>query len=128
MKIHHIGYLVHDKDSVQEFLSLGYEIERDWVHDEIRRIEICFMKNGEIVIELVMPDKDCTIIGKEVRKLGNIPYHICYICEDIEKKVNELEKKGWMVTSHPAIAPAIENKKVAFLFGISTGIIELVER
>ena len=128
MEIHHIGYLVHDRNSEQEFIALGYKKTTEWIHDEIRKIEICFMKNSEVVVELVIPDKDCTIIGKQLRKLRNLPYHICYVCDDIEKKVDELEKKGWMVTSQPEVAPAIGNKRVAFLFGNSVGVVELVER
>lgn len=128
MRVHHIGYLVHDiKDSVRQFESLGYQEISECTHDEERKIQICFMQNEGTVIELVQPDFDCTIIGKQLKRLRNSPYHICYECNNIDKSVKKLEAEGWNMIYPPMAAPAIENRKVAFLFGSDVGLIELVE-
>lgn len=129
MKIHHIGYLVHDKaEALQAFETLGYRLTADWLHDTARRIEIAFVENCGVLVELVKPDADCELIGKQLRKLRNAPYHICYECEDLEERMHALRETGYMVTQEPLAAPAIDGRRVAFLFGSDMGLIELVER
>lgn len=129
MKIHHIGYLVQDKEAaLQAFEALGYRLTADWLHDTARRIEIAFVENDGVLVELVKPDADCELIGKQLRKLRNAPYHICYECEDLEQSMQALCEAGYLVTQEPLAAPAIEGRRVAFLFGSDMGLIELVEK
>ena len=129
MKIHHIGYLVHDKDSaLQQFVSLGYKLTEDWIHDISRQIEIAFVENNGVLVELVRPDDDCTLIGKALRKMRNTPYHICYECEDLDRQIASMREQGWLLSQEPLEAPAISGRRVAFLFGSDMGLIELVEK
>ena len=54
MKIHHIGYLVKNIEcSIKHFSHLGYYVEKPIFRDVSRKSDICFMKNGEYVIELI---------------------------------------------------------------------------
>ena len=129
MKVHHIGYLVHDKEaSMQSFQDLGYTLKADWMHDDARQIEIAFVENNGVLVELVKPDDDCTLIGRALRKMRNTPYHICYECEDLERQVASMREQGWLLSQEPLEAPAISGRRVAFMFGSDMGLIELVEK
>ena len=47
MNIHHIGYLVKKGPKAQAaFEALGYIAEGEWTHDEIRKVDILFLKKS----------------------------------------------------------------------------------
>lgn len=80
------------------------------------------------LFELVTPDDDCNLFSKSSKKLGARPYHICYECENFFDKIEELQTQGFLLIQPPQIAPAIDNRNVAFLYSNSIGLIELVEK
>lgn len=128
MKIHHVGYLVKDiGKSSDQFLNLGYVIEKDAVYDEYRDADISFLSGDGYRIELVSPHKTSDIYPL-LKKYGNSPYHICYVTDDIVRSIDELKGKGYLAFTPIQPAPAIgEDAKVAFLSHIRMGMIELVE-
>lgn len=128
MKIHHIGYIVKNiKKAVSDFIALGYELESECIYDEYRKIEIVFLIKDGYRIELVSPKDKESAIGSLHKKIGNSPYHICYEVSDLKKSIVEMENEGFLVTIEPQCAPAIGGADVAFLFGSSIGMIELLE-
>ena len=136
MKVHHIGYLVQSiEDSCRDFQKLGYQIKSDTTFDDARKIFIRFLENitsassegGGYVIELIEPSEGCTLFSKAMKKFGTMPYHICYECNNIDEKISELRDAGFILIREPQIAPAIQNRRVAFMYSESTGQIELLE-
>lgn len=56
MKVHHIGYFVQEMEKAKAlFCSLGYQILQDVQHDDLRKLDICFLDNAGTVVELVSP-------------------------------------------------------------------------
>ena len=128
MNIHHIGYVVKSIEKAKkEFNKLGFVVEHDTVEDSLRDIYICFMINGNSRVELVEPKSKESVVAALGKKIGNSPYHLCYEVSDIECAVSELEEMGYMIIQQQQIAPAIDGKKVAFLFNGNIGLLELVE-
>ena len=128
MKIHHIGYLVKNmKKSLEEFLKLGYLVEGDIINDDIRQISIVFLIKDRYRIELVSPQDRGSATGDLLKKIGNSPYHICYEVPCLDEAIVEFEKNGYLLTIEPQIAPAINNKRVAFLYNMHLGMIEILE-
>lgn len=128
MKVHHIGYYVPSiEDAQKEFASFGYMPEGGCTHDEERRVYIQFLRNDGTLVELVAPSEGCTLFPKSMRKNGAVPYHICYECEDLDTEVEEWQRKGFLLLHAPSVAVAIHGRRVAFLYGGATGLIELVE-
>ena len=127
MKVHHIGYAVKNMSQAKEkFLQLGYQEEQAAMCDEIRNVEILFLKNGELRVELIAPLEGKTPVDTILKKNGSIPYHICYVTEDLDKELNCLERE-WRVVEQPMPAPALFHKRVAFLYNKEVGLIELLE-
>lgn len=128
MDIHHVGYYVKDiNKSIKRFEELDYVRISDTQLDEDRKVRICFLKKGHYVIELVSPVDGCNVISKKLKSIGETPYHICYKCRNLEKEVNSLISKGYIIIQQPSSACAIEGKQVVFLYAQGMGIIELVE-
>ena len=128
MKIHHIGYLVKDISKAKEpFADLGYSDEGDVVYDPLRDIDILFMINGDYRIELVEPKSGESVVANTLKKTGNSPYHICYICDDIKKTQEDLYGQGYYPLGDIEPAVAIGGKNVCFMLHPSMGMIELVE-
>lgn len=62
-----------------------------------------------------------------LKRFKNLPYHICYESNNLEKDISKYSEKGYSLMGDPQEAPAIEGNKVAFLMNRHIGIIELLE-
>lgn len=128
MNVHHIGYAVKSiKESINDFIELGFTPVGESLVDAGRSIEILFLKNGDYCIELVAPTNNRSPVSEALRKSGNTPYHICFRTCNLTNEIETLKKSGYIIIADPLEAPAIDNKKVAFLYKINIGLIELVE-
>ena len=129
MKVHHIGYLTKDLDSATKSLVfLGYQVIHPICKDSLRGCDICFLQNGSTCIELVSPHKGNPDFKSIQKKVGNGPYHICYVADDFFNDIKDFENQGgWLMIKKPQEAPAIDNRKVAFFYNSDIGIVELLE-
>ena len=128
MKIHHIGYAVKNiSKSMEMFVKLGYEIQKEAIKDEKRKVEIVFVCNNNYIIELISPLSDDSPIKNYLNKIGNTPYHICYETNNIEATIVDLQKQRYFVIEKSIEAVAINNQRVAFLYHPNYGLLELLE-
>lgn len=127
MKIHHVGYLVKDMEAAKkEFLALGYG-DAKITRDEYRGIDICFMENSGYIVELISPYRDDSMVSGLIKKYKNSPYHICYICDNLEEEIAKLAENGYVQMGESREAPAIHGHRVVFMMNGDIGIIEIVE-
>ena len=131
MKLHHVGCLVKSMDQAVNLLTGGgtlkYSIVSGPVFDPYRKINICFLENNGTVVELIESASPDSSVAGLLKRYGAAPYHICYEVSDIEQAVEELRAKRFVVSSAPMQAPALDGKRVAFLFHAQIGLIELLE-
>lgn len=85
------------------------------------------MQNGNECIELVAQNGEKTPVDGVLKLNGATPYHICYEVQNIDGAIENLKKQKFIVMQKPAVAPAIQNCNVAFLYNKDIGMIELVE-
>ncbi len=127
MKINHIGYAVHNiENAKKEMESLGFTFEKV-VKDTDRNIYICFGENAGYHVELVAPISKGSSIDVLLTKIGPTPYHFCFSSKNIEEDIVCLEKKRFKVIMPLAPAIAFGRKRVAFLYSLQAGLIEIVE-
>jgi methylmalonyl-CoA/ethylmalonyl-CoA epimerase len=139
MKIDHIGYAVTEmEEAAAAFLDLGYEILGEgYIEDRSRRVRLCFLGDPSgAKVELVAPlggDENGNANGGKnspvsdwLRKNGPSPYHIAYASGDVPADAANLRKKGFLLVERPSPALAFGGRLVAFLYGKSVGLIELV--
>ena len=129
MKIDHIGYAVRNIDlAVKSFRELGFGFGSVF-EDHSRNIMIIFGENNGYRIELCSPlHKNIeSPLDVYLKSSFGIPYHLCFISNDIDEDMEELIKQGYRVIVEPQPAIAFEGRKVVFLMNRSIGIVELVE-
>lgn len=128
MTIHHIGYAVKSiPDSLAAFTALGFTAIGEAINDTGRNISIQFLKNDNYCVELVAPLNNRSPVSEMLKKSGNQPYHLCYNSSNLTDDIENLKKRGYIVINEPLEAPAIDNRKVAFMYHMNVGLIELVE-
>lgn len=129
MKVHHIGYLVKDlSNAIRNFECLGYHLINSICNDSLRGVDICFLQNESTCVELVSPHKGNLDFKSIQKKVGNGPYHICYVTDDFLNNIKDFEnQEGWLMIKKPQEAPAIDNRKVVFFYNSDIGIVEILE-
>ncbi len=129
MRPHHIGYLVRDMESAaKEFERLGYVVASPIVYDEYRDIDICFLENQGLRVELVTPMSEKSVVYGLLKKRGPMPYHICYEVDNIEAHSHMLRERGYVPMGESMPAPAIRGVPAAFFFHSKLGIVELIAK
>ena len=127
MQPHHVGYLVKSIEKAAAcFEQLGYTREGDTVYDPYRDIDICFLSNGGYRVELVRAVSEKSVVYGLSKKVGVMPYHICYEVEDVQKEGAALREQGYLPMGEAAPAPAIGNVPAAFFYHRQLGIVELI--
>ena len=131
MKVHHLGYAVSSIEKSRiSFEALGWKGCGGITDDVSRNVRIAFLEKDGQLIELVAPLGDDSPVHQTLRQNKGVPtpYHVCYEVESLEAACEELKPKGFMPFIQASPAPAIENRRVEWLFAINLGIIELVEK
>jgi methylmalonyl-CoA/ethylmalonyl-CoA epimerase len=114
MKIHHIGIVV---DNIQN--SLG-EFSKFIKFDEItiptlvgsQKVNVCFIKIGELRIEFIEPINDESPIKKSLEKGGGFN-HICFEVDNLSEKITEIVEKGGRLIVSPV--EGFEGRQIAFV-------------
>jgi methylmalonyl-CoA/ethylmalonyl-CoA epimerase len=131
IKIHHIGIVV---DNIQN--SLG-EFSKFIKFDEItiptlvgsQKVNVCFMKIGELRLEFIEPIDDESPVKKALEKGGGFN-HICFEVDNLLEKINEIVEKGGRLIVSPV--EGFEGRQIAFVLlnmkKTNLNLVELVER
>ena len=115
MKIHHIGIVVKKiEDSLGEFLKF-IDFDETTIPTLIgtQKVNVCFMKLGELRIEIIEPVGDDSPVKKFLEKGGGF-HHICFEVENISDTIDEIVKKGGRLIVSPI--EGFEGRKIAFVF------------
>lgn len=128
-KIEHIGIAVKDiEKSNSLFTSLFGEPPYKTEEVESEGVRTSFFKTGPNKIELLEATRNDSPIAKFLKKKGEGIHHIAFAVENIEEKVKELKKEGFVVLNEIPKKGA-DNKLVVFLHPKSTNgvLIELCQ-
>ncbi len=128
MQVHHVGYLVKKLQKAQKvFESLGYTLIQEALYDEYRKVDIAFLEKDGVVVELVSPAAEDSVVSGLIKQYRNSPYHICYTSQSFDEEVSQLCSQGFVQMGEACPAPAIDGKRVVFLMNAAIGIIEVLE-
>jgi len=131
LKLHHIGIVV---PKITE--SLG-EITKFLKFETVglptlvgsQKVNVCFLKIGDVFLELIEPAEKNSPISNFIIKGGGF-HHLCFEVDDIYKETKELEKNGGRVIVKPVIG--FENRLISFVFlnmkNTNCNLVELAEK
>lgn len=126
--VDHIGYAVKKMERARKgFELLGYTFG-DVIADPDRKIDICFGEMNGYRIELVCPQCAGSPVDDVILKLGNTPYHICYSSDSLDEDLEKIHGGGYRIVIPAQEALAFGGKRVVFLYSLSVGLIEIVEK
>ena len=130
MKIHHIGIVVNNiQNSLGEF-SKFIKFDETTISTLIgsQKVNVCFMKLGELRIELIEPVGDDSPVSNFLEKGGGFN-HICFEVENLSYTIDEMTKKGGRLIVSPV--EGFDGRQIAFIFlnmkKTNFNLIELVE-
>lgn len=128
MKIHHYGLATKDFDrTVNAFRLLGYAVSPK-MEDPVQRVSLAFVQCNDHFIEIVCDLDEHGPTRTMVNKNGSSLYHICYEVEQIEDRIEELQKQGFLLRHKAVPAVAFKGKRIAWLYNPYLGLIELLEK
>jgi|TARA_B110000014_G_scaffold149992_1_gene104642 methylmalonyl-CoA/ethylmalonyl-CoA epimerase len=115
MKLHHIGIVVPKiHDSIGE-LTKFLKFETIGIPTLIgsQKVNVCFMKLGDINLELIEPVEKNSPVSSFLSDGGGF-HHLCFEVKDINEKISELEKSGARLLIKPVLG--FEERQIAFLY------------
>jgi methylmalonyl-CoA/ethylmalonyl-CoA epimerase len=133
MKIHHIGIACNNiQKSLRGYENLGFIVTKQLISDYSRNLDYIFIKNDDCLLELISKTNrsqksDIDKFLQSSKTGSDLIYHICYECNNIYEKIDQLKAKDYKLLKQPLIAPACDNRLVAFLFHTDCGIVELIQ-
>lgn len=131
MKLHHIGIVVPKiQDSIGELVKfLKFDTIGIPTLIGSQKVNVCFLKMGSINLELIEPAEKNSPVDSFLSEGGGF-HHMCFEVDDINQKINELEKNGARLVVKPVTG--FENRLIAFLYlnmkNTNCNLIELAEK
>ncbi|MBN1114773.1 MAG: methylmalonyl-CoA epimerase [Oligoflexia bacterium] len=131
-KIDHIGIAVNSIDEQLPYYQyvLGLEIEKIEEVPE-QGVKVCFLKVGEVHIELLEPLNDQSPVQKFLDSKGQGVHHIAYEAEDLEQVIDRMNR-NLVDLINKAPKKGADGKKICFAhprstFGVLTEICQKAE-
>ena len=128
MIIDHIGIAVKEMCSgINQWVNIfGYHQQTNVTTNKKQKVNIVFLeKEGSLDIKLIEPIDESSPIYQFAKRGGGI-HHICLKCDDIEEKIDELQKLGCRLITSLQPGEAFDNEKFAFLYAGNGLNIELI--
>ena len=130
MQLHHVAYLTKNIDRKADELCrlLGVTRCSEPVVDPGQDVRIVFLDLGGTQLELIEPAGPDSPVAKRVLKSPGL-FHLCFEVGDLEETLRRLEaSEEATVIKPPQPAPAIGQRRVAFVVTTGNDLIEFVER
>lgn len=130
MRLHHVAYVTDDLDRKSAQLSalLGFRATAAPMVDSVQGVRCQFMQTGDNgLVELLEPHGEKSPVIRHLKKGGGL-YHLCFEVDDLEGTLQRLRDTGEaVVVCEPVPAPAIDNRRVAFVVTADRDLIEFLE-
>ena len=128
MRLHHVGVITGNLEgSMNFYTSLGYAASAIYA-DPIQKARIVLMQRAhEPLIELIAPDSPESPAASWIQRIAVGPYHTCYEVDDLEAMVAFLRRHRLFPVIKPVPAVAFNMRRIVFLWGESSGLLELLE-
>lgn len=129
LTIHHYGLATDNlEQSIETLRSLNYQVG-EIILDPVQRVRVAFASHPQAgMIELICDIDASGPTSRIISKTGNGFYHICYEVDNLEKSIDNLRGKGFLLKHPPVLAVACNGKRIAWMYNRYIGLIELLEK
>jgi methylmalonyl-CoA/ethylmalonyl-CoA epimerase len=128
LRFHHVGVVTeHLEETTTLYAILGYAASTIYV-DPAQKARIVLMQRAyEPIIELIAPESAESPAASWVQRIRTGPYHTCYEVDDLEDVMDFLRGQRLFPVFGPIPAVAFNMRRVVFLWGNRSGLLELLE-
>jgi methylmalonyl-CoA/ethylmalonyl-CoA epimerase len=129
MIIDHICFAVRNLDEEISYWEevFGYKQMTSIIENSRQKVKVTFLKKeGSILLKLIEPLESNGSLISFVNRGGGF-HHICFRCDNIEEKLDELTGKGLITLVKPQPGEAFNNHNIAFLLARNNLNIELID-
>ncbi len=129
MVIDHVGVVVQDlEEGIRTWTDLfGYGQKSEIILNSRQKVNVVFMeKTGSITVKLIAPSTANSPIGLYASRGGGL-HHLCFRCNNLEKDIPMLQRKGARLIVPPQPGEAFKNHNIAFLLTPNNLNIELID-
>lgn len=133
MIIDHICFAVNNTcDAVAYWEKIfGYRQMTQTVENTLQKVKVTFLnKEGSITVKLIEPVEGNLSLINFVTRTGGF-HHLCFRCDDINDKIEELTGKGLRLLTPPQPGEAFNRSNIAFLlarWGLNIELIDTDEK
>jgi methylmalonyl-CoA/ethylmalonyl-CoA epimerase len=96
------------------------------VADERQQVSVAFVNLHGIQVELIEPFTETSPISQNLRQ-GQKLVHLCFQVPALEAAITHARQHGFYCIAQPVPATAFDERKIAWLFSQTYGLIELLE-
>ncbi len=114
----HLGVVVRSITAIDASLEV--------IDDERQRVGVAFTDWGGLRVELIEPRGNPSPVSRTVGQ-GRPLAHLCFRVPDLEAAIRRARHHGLHRISGPTPARAFANRRIAWLFSVTHGLIELLE-
>lgn len=115
----HVGIAVN---SIRDMIPEGAQI----TPDETQRVSVAFVETHGIRLEFIEPLGEHAPIASSLEK-GHKLVHLCFRVPELALAIESGRKNGFHCIAKPVPAKAFDDRKIAWLFSRTYGLIELLE-
>jgi methylmalonyl-CoA/ethylmalonyl-CoA epimerase len=129
MKIDHICFSVNNINDAIEYWESVFEYKQMTaiIENSLQKVKVAFLsKENSITIKLIEPSGNNNSL-KSFNIRGGGFHHVCFKCDDLSQKINELREKGLKLLVPPQPGEAFNNNNIAFLLAKNGLSIELID-
>ncbi len=129
MTIDHICFAVKNLDDSIEYWSrsFGYRQMTKVIENTRQKVKVTFLsKDDSVLIKLIEPLETNGSLMNFVSRGGGF-HHICFRCNNIDEKMNELNEKGLLTLVPPQPGEAFNNHNIGFMLAKGGLNIELID-
>ncbi|TET83372.1 methylmalonyl-CoA epimerase [candidate division TA06 bacterium] len=110
----HIGIAVENIEKAIETYTRLFGVTVDH-REELseRSLEVAFLKVGDVMLELICPTSEESIVHKFLENKGEGLHHLCFKTDNVEETVQELKNQSFRLAQMPA--KGAHGRIVAFL-------------
>ncbi len=133
LALHHVGVVTRDVEAAAAlYRALGYDTSETF-HDPVQKaaIVLCSRKGraeGDPIVEIIAPEGASSPAAGWLKRVRAGAYHTCYEVASVVASVEALRALDFAALTEPVPAVAFGGRRVVFLWGALTGLLELVER
>lgn len=133
MIIDHICFAVKNIEEGIEYWDKVFDYKQmtQIVINSLQKVKVTFLrKEGSLMVKLIEPLENNQSLLNFVNRGGGF-HHLCFKCDKIDDKIDDLREKGLIMLVPPQPGEAFNNNKIAFLlakYGMNVELIDTDEK